>query len=134
LQGQPAPHDPTPPKEVYMPSPAVASCSARRLDVYRLALEVVSDTAAIAPLLDRDLAAQLRRAVASVPLNTAEAVRRTGRDRAHLLSVALGSAAEVQAILDVGRALGLIANEHWSALDAKLDRVSAMLYRLRGRP
>lgn len=117
-----------------MPSPIVATCSARRLDVYRLALEVVGDTAAIAAILDRDLAAQLRRAVASVPLNTAEAVRRTGRDRAHLLGVALGSAAEVQAILDVGRALGVIADESWRRVDAKLDRVCAMLYRLRGRP
>ncbi len=83
---------------------------------------------------ERDLAAQLRRAAASVPLNTAEAVRRTGRDRAHLLSVALGSAAEVQAILDVGRALGAVADDRWCRLDDKLDRVAAMLYRLRGRP
>ena len=116
-----------------MPSPVVLSV--RRLDVYRLAIELVADLAAIAELLarvDRDLASQLRRAATSVPLNLAEAMRRTGRDRGHLLGVALGSAAESQAVIDVGRALGLIGEEQWQALDHKLDRVCAMLYRLRG--
>jgi len=110
--------------------------SARRLDVYRLALEVVSDATPLAGLLarvERDYAAQLRRAAASILLNTAEALRRSGRDRGHLLDVALGSAAETQALLDVALALGTVTDESWRALDRKLDRVCAMLHRLRGR-
>lgn len=117
-----------------MNRPAISS-SARRLDVYRLALEVVTDAAALATQLgrvERDYAAQLRRAAASILLNLAEALRRSGRDRGHLLSIALGSAAETQALLDVARALGTVSDESWRSLDSKLDRVCAMLHRLRG--
>jgi len=77
-----------------MPSPVVLSV--RRLDVYRLAIELVADLASVAAVLGRagrDLASQLRRAASSVPLNLSEGMRRTGRDRGHLLGVALGSPA-----------------------------------------
>ena len=108
----------------------------RDLDVYRLAIEVVGDVGQVLPALgawDRDLVSQMRRAVASVPLNLAAGLRRLGRDREHLLGVALGSAAEVRAILDVAAAAGTLGAAAHAALDAKLDRVCAMTYRLRGR-
>ena len=78
--------------------------SARRLDAYRVALELVSLLQPVVTRIareDKDLAAQLRRALPSVPQNLAEAMRRTGRDRAHLLTVALGSADEVRCLVDV---------------------------------
>jgi hypothetical protein len=45
----------------------------------------------------------------------------------------MGSAAEVQALLDVGMALELFPAEQARAADELADRVCAMLYRLRGR-
>ena len=116
--------------------PAAPTRSARDLDVYRLAIEVVGEVGQVFPALagwDRDLVSQMRRAVASVPLNLAEGLQRIGRDREHLLGVALGSAAEVRAILNVAAAAGTLGTKSHAALDAKLDRVCAMAYRLRGR-
>lgn len=108
----------------------------RQLDVYRLALELASQIRRLLPEIqrfDRDLATQLRKATTSVPLNISEALRRRGRDRGHLLSVALGSAAEVQAILDVSIAMALFDSDSVTDLEPTIDRICAMLYRLRGK-
>jgi len=107
----------------------------RQLDVYRLALELARRVRQVLPAIqrfDRDLASQLRKATTSVPLNIAEGMRRTGRDRGHLLGVALGSAAEVQAVLDVSIAMGLFDPGSGAELEPTIDRICAMLYRLRG--
>ena len=79
---------------------------------------------------DRDLARQMRRAGASVMLNIAEGWRRLGRDRRQHYVIAAGSNAELRAALDVGEALGYLDGAAYAELDALLDRVSAMLYRL----
>ena len=77
--------------------------SARRLDVYKVALQLV---AAVTPLIPRiaqrnsKLGTQLKGALPSVPQNISEGLRRTGNDRAHLLTVALGSADEVRCVLE----------------------------------
>jgi four helix bundle protein len=108
----------------------------RQLDVYCLSLKLARQVSELLPRLqrfDRDLATQLRKATTSVPLNIAEGLRRTGRDRGHLLSVALGSASEVQAVIDVGTAMGVFDAEHGADLEQTIDRVCAMLYRLRGK-
>jgi four helix bundle protein len=119
-----------------MPSPSLQPVSVRRLDCYQLALELIRLLGPLRQRLvrqDRDLASQLRRASAAVPLNLAEAMRRTGADRAHLLTVALGSASEVGAIVDVAEALGVVQPSEVRAAQLGLDRLSAMLYRLRQR-
>lgn len=110
--------------------------SVRRLDAYQAALALVAAAAKLLPALrrfDSSLESQLKRALPSVPLNLAEAMRRTGRDRAHLLTVALGSSSEVQAIVDVGKALDILTAEQAAPVDELADRVNAMLYRLRQR-
>jgi len=119
-----------------MPSASLTPVSVRRLDCYQLALELIRVLGPLRQRLareDRDLASQLRRASASVPLNLAEAMRRTGADRAHLLTVALGSTAEVGAIVDVAEALGVAQGAPVRAAQVGVDRLSAMLYRLRQR-
>ena len=78
--------------------------SARRLDAYRVALELVATVSAMTPRIarhDKDLARQISRAVSSAPNNLSEGMRRTGADRAHLLGVALGSTDETRSWLDV---------------------------------
>ena len=82
---------------------------------------------------DPDLARQLRRAGASVSLNISEANRRRGKDRCHLFRVALGSAAEVGACLEVAIAFEYLAEAEVAPALELLDRVKAMTYRLANR-
>jgi four helix bundle protein len=79
---------------------------------------------------DADLAQQLRRAAASVPLNLSEGRRRSGRDRLHLWRVAAGSADEVVATLRVAEAWGHVENASIAPALASCDRVLAMVWRL----
>ena len=108
---------------------------AQSFHVYDAALGLVS---ALRPVLeqltkrDRALANQLRRAALSVVLNIAEGNRRAGQDRLQFFRIAAGSAAEVWAAMDVARAWGHI--EGSPAVEALLDRVLAMLWRLTHGP
>ena len=77
--------------------------------------DVIIDTVAgLRPVMERigqhdaDLARQMRRALASVPLNCAEASSSRGRNRGARYHTAAGSMREVGAALDVAVALGYI--------------------------
>ena len=98
----------------------------RSVDLLRTLAPVVN---ALVPR-DASLADQLRRAAQSVPLNIAEANRRTDRDRAYRFRIALGSAAEVAACLDVAVILGNVEHAAVAESLALADRVRAMTYRL----
>ena len=81
------------------------------LRIYRDALEVVRDAAAVAGAVgahDADLARQLRRAAASIALNIAEGSGQRDGNRRQRYLTALGSAEEVRACADVAQALGYI--------------------------
>lgn len=107
---------------------------AHAFHAYDAALALVSELRPVlAPLKTRDhaLADQLRRAASSVALNIAEGNRRVGQDRIQFFRIAAGSAAEVRAALEVACAWGSI--DPSPAVDAGLDRVLAMLWRLTHR-
>jgi four helix bundle protein len=74
---------------------------------------------------DPDLARQASRALASVPLNVAEANGRAGRDRVHLFRIALGSLRELGAALEVATALGCLGE---LPLVAERDRLCGLIY------
>jgi four helix bundle protein len=74
---------------------------------------------------DPDLVRQASRALASVPLNVAEANGRAGRDRLHLSRVALGSLRELGAALDVATALGWLGEP---PLAVERDRLCGLIY------
>ena len=117
------------------PVPCVPT-SARRLDVYRVTLELIALCRPFGPRLgrfNRRLGAQLTEALASTLQNLAEAMRRTGADRAHLLTVSLGSCEEVRALLEAAVAFGVLSRGELQQADALADRVCAMAYRLRQR-
>jgi four helix bundle protein len=108
--------------------------SARGLDVRRVILELIR---LCRPLIERirrfnkRTGDQFVESLFSTLQNTDEAMRRIGRDRPHLLTVALGSCDEVRSILDGVAAVGVVtADEHQEA-DLLADRICAMLYRLR---
>src|SRR5579864_702179 len=75
---------------------------------------------------DRDLGNQLRRASASVALNTAEASGSSRGTQTARFRTALGSARETGACLDVAMALGYVGDVE-PALLSRLDEVRAML-------
>ena len=110
--------------------------SARRLDAYKVALELL---AYLRPFVedierrDKDLAGPLKRSLPSIVNNLSEAMRRTGADRAHLLTVSLGSADEVRASVDTAHVFGLMRQHEAERADGLADRYCAMVYRLRQR-
>jgi four helix bundle protein len=97
-------------------------------NAYKFATDLV---AAVVPLAaqvarhDKSLASQLRRAVASVPLNLAEGSGRSGADRLHHYRIALGSAREVRAALEVA---GLFGWADVAAADRIADTACALIY------
>jgi len=104
-----------------------------RFHAYAVALELVRSVSPLVEAIrrrDADLARQISRALASIPLNVAEGNRRLGRDRRHLFSVAAGSNDEVRAALDVAAARGFVSERRIAAALELADREAAMLYRL----
>ena len=79
---------------------------------------------------DGSLADQLRRAIASVPLNIAESAGRAGKDRRYLLTIARGSAIEARAAIRVAVAWGHVAEREVAEALQLIDRVCAMLWRM----
>jgi four helix bundle protein len=107
-----------------------------KLRIYEEVLELVRSLRPVPRRIasqDPDLGRQLRRALASVPLNTAEGYYSRGRNRQARYHNALGSAGESLACLQVAEAL-----EYIEPVDAELwdrfDKVLATLTKLaRGR-
>jgi len=106
----------------------------QRLDAYQCAIQFLalsSSLAALAPRGHAALADQLRRAALSVPLNIAEGSGKGGRDAARFYTIARGSALECAAILDVFEALGVAGAGELAEGRRMLERVVAMLTKLR---
>lgn len=105
-----------------------------RLEVYRLSLELVEEIDRLAHRFRgfrKHLGWQMHKAVFSVPLNIAEANgRRTGRDKAHYLVIATGSAFECAAAIDVATRLEVISPEERQRLRDMLLRITRMLIKL----
>jgi four helix bundle protein len=81
------------------------------LRIYTVIIELVRLLASLFVKVgqhDADLARQGRRAAASIALNCAEASGVRGGNRRLRLLTALGSAREVEAVCDIGEALGYV--------------------------
>ena len=80
---------------------------------------------------DFDLRSQIRRSGTSIMANIAEGQgRRTDRDFANFLNIALGSIAETKSHLYLALDLGYIAEDTFADLYEKLDEAGRMLYSL----
>ena len=101
------------------------------LRIHNTIIELVRDVAPIASDVarhDTDLARQLRRALSSVALNTAEGSDQRGRRRASHYSIALGSAREAWSALLTATAWGYI-DAPSNVLQGKFDHVIGTLVR-----
>lgn len=106
------------------------------LDVEILARDCARDGIRLVMGVQRghgELVDQIKRALTSVVLNTTEGLYRSSGDRRNLLSVARGSASEAAAGLGLLAALELVDAGTVADLDARLDRVRGMLFRLAAR-
>jgi four helix bundle protein len=102
------------------------------LRIYETSLSVISKLRPVVGSIERrnsDLARQLRRAASSIVLNISEGSYARGRNRAALYHVALGSAKETRACLDVALAFGYVETVDGEIL-AQLSSICAVLYRL----
>ena len=102
------------------------------LRIYNVILQMVAEVAGIAKQIekfDRDLASQMRRAAASVALNTAEGMGNTAGHKRERYQTALGSAREVVACTDVAKAMRYVNNVDAGTL-ARMNHVIATLTRL----
>jgi four helix bundle protein len=101
------------------------------LRIYGVILEVLRTLRSVIERLrrvDPDLARQLTRCSASLALNVAEGSYSQGRNRGARYHVALGSAREVLAVLEVADALGYLKLDH--ALAVQLNRIIGTLVKI----
>ena len=98
-----------------------------------MSLAVLDQLATLEPKIRqkrKSLADQIGRAAESVALNVSEARERAGLDRADIFRRAAGSAGELTTGLRIARSRRYITADELAAIDAPLDRVRAILYRL----
>jgi four helix bundle protein len=107
----------------------------RELDVWKVAIDLVEQVYMLTrgfPAEEKfGLVAQMRRAAVSIPAKIAEGYGRTHRgDYLHHLSIARGSLLELETHLVISVRLALAAGDQTQPIDAAIDRVGRMLYKL----
>jgi four helix bundle protein len=87
----------------------------RGLEAWRVAMDAVMETYAVSSDFPKSetygLTGQMRRAAVSVPSNVAEGYVRGGRAEINQLGIALGSIAELDTQLEVGRRLAYVPSD-----------------------
>jgi len=76
------------------------------------------------------LVSQIRRAAASIPANIAEGHARSPATYRHHVSIALGSQAELETLIELACRLGYVRKETFSTALAETTRVGQMLHGL----
>lgn len=112
--------------------------SYRELEVWSKAMDVATAIYALTQDTPKReeyrLTAQLIRAAVSIPTNIAEGhARATRKDYAHFISIARGSAAELETLLLLAMRADLLPNATVSPVLEEVERVARMLDRLHAR-
>ena len=108
----------------------------RDLVAWQVSMQLVAEAyrlAARLPAIERyGLAAQLRRAALSIPLNIAEGFgRRSRKEFARFVSIAEGSLRELQTLLEIANLLEYVAATDLAKVANTSNRVGFLLHRLR---
>ncbi|NKI34820.1 four helix bundle protein [Wenzhouxiangella sp. XN79A] len=106
--------------------------SYRELTVWQRAMGVVEELYALSstfPDSERfSLTQQMRRTAVSIPSNIAEGnARRSTKDYARFVSIAIGSLAELETQVEIAARIGYLNNAHASNLLSELDEIGRML-------
>jgi four helix bundle protein len=101
---------------------------------FSLALAVYRHTVSFPRSEQYGITAQVRRAALSIPLNIAEGYGRASKgEYLNQLSVARGSANEVETLILFSKELGYLAQTHSGTILSELDEVMRMITSLRSR-
>ncbi len=99
-----------------------------------LAASLQREALGVRHYIDRTAWSQVMRAASSVPANIAEgAMRSSPRDFANFLSIAIGSAAELHALLQIATDSGLLAPDRAKTAAKEAKELRQMLVSLRFR-
>ena len=112
--------------------------SYKDLQVWQRAMELASSVYRFTEMLPADkrfgLTSQLRRASISVPANIAEGHQRTStKDYLRFLSIASGSLAELETLVQLATRLHSLAPASTHGLEAEADEVGKMLRAIQTR-
>jgi four helix bundle protein len=112
--------------------------SHRELDAWDVSMEIAESVYALARQMPKQeefrLTSQMIRAAISIPANIAEGhARATRKDYAHFISIAKGSASELETLLLLANRAALLAPGATTPVLEKVDRVARMLNRLHAR-
>lgn len=112
--------------------------SYRDLTVWKKSVDLACDIYALTRLMPKEetyrLSGQIIRASTSIAANIAEGNgRATRRDYAHFISIARGSAAELETFLIVIGRLNLAPTDHLDALLSRTEEIARMLNALRSK-
>jgi len=104
----------------------------KKLDLWNTAMELAVIIYQVTDSFPREerysLTDQIRRAVSSVPSNVAEgAGRQTKNEFINYLHMAQGSLSELDTQLELARRLGYLAQDSWTMLDRRVERIDKML-------
>lgn len=107
--------------------------SHRELRVWKAAIALVREIYQSTSRFPKEeiygLTSQMRRAAISVPANIAEGAARAGsKELARFLSIASGSLAELDTLLEVSKELGFVRES--TDLQSRIDEVSALVLAL----
>ncbi|MES1197419.1 MAG: four helix bundle protein [Pseudomonadota bacterium] len=116
----------------------MSAASYRELEVWAFAMDTAAQVYSATELMPKKeeyrLTAQLIRAAISVPANIAEGhARGTRKDYAHFISIARGSAAELETLILLAAKVGYMPNAVADPLMENVERVARMLNRLHAR-
>jgi four helix bundle protein len=108
----------------------------RDLDVWKLARSLAADIYRVTGAFPKQelfgIASQMQRAAVSLIANIAEGAGRVGAaEYEHHISIALGSAAELRALLIVSMDIGYLSEAKAQEFFARVDRLEMMLHGLR---
>jgi four helix bundle protein len=104
----------------------------KSLDVWKMSMDLVTRVYEVTKHFPKDelygLTSQIRRAAVSIPSNIAEGRARTGtRDYMRFVSIARGSAAELETQLLISKNLSYLTEDALTPLYADVNRVGRML-------
>ena len=103
-----------------------------RLEVWTRAIEFViivyKNTSAFPSEEKFGLTSQVRRAAVSIPANIAEgAARQTSKEFLYFLSIAQGSASELETELLIAHRLGYLEQQSYELMHAELNAIARMI-------